>query len=70
MPLQCKLFSVIQADKKNDRGMVAASAHDANGYDRERMVSLINPVSEELTGSKQGRANKDRDDGRPPERHD
>ena len=47
-----------------------ATVYAVNNYDRERMKSLMNPVSEEPTSPKQDEVIKEKDKGRPPEQRD
>ena len=51
-------------------GLVIATVYAVNNYDRERMKSLMNPVSEEPTSPKQDEVIKEKDKGRPPEQRD
>ena len=70
IPLQCKLSNVTQDSMKVQGGMVVAMVYAVNNYDRERMKSLMNPVSEEPTGPKQDVVIKEKDKGTPPEQYD
>ena len=47
-----------------------ATAYAVNNYDRERMKSLMNPVSEEPTSPKQDGVIKEKDKVGPPEQRD
>ena len=51
-------------------GVVIATVYAVNNYDRERMKSLMNTVSEEQTSPKQDEVIKEKDKGRPPEQRD
>ena len=46
-------------------GLVIATVYAVNNYDRERMKSPMNPVSEEPTSPKQDEVIKEKDKGRP-----
>ena len=70
IPLQCKLSNVTQDNMKIQGGLVIATVYAVNNYDRERMKSLMNPVSEEPTSPKQDEVIKEKDKGRPPEQRD
>ena len=48
-------------------GLVIATVYAVNNYDRERMKSLMNPVSEKPTSPKPDEGIKKKDKGRPPE---
>ena len=48
-------------------GLVIATNYAVDNYDRERMKSLMNPVSEKPTSPKQDEGVKKNDYGRPPE---
>ena len=67
IPLQCKLSNVTQENVNNQGGLVNATVYAVNNYDRERIKSLMNPVSEEPTSPKQDEGIKKKDKGRPPE---
>ena len=51
-------------------GLVITTVYAVSNYDRERMKSLMNPVSEEPTSPKQDEVIKEKDKGRPPEQRD
>ena len=70
MPLQCKLSNVTQANLKIQRGVVVATVYAVNNYDRERMMSLMDPVPEGTEDPKPDKMDEERDEGRPPERRD
>ena len=53
IPFQCRLSNVTQDNMKIQGGLVIATVNAVNNYDRERMKSLMNPVSEESTSPKQ-----------------
>ena len=65
IPLQCKLSNVTQDNVKIQGGLVIATVYAVNNYDRERMKSPMNPVSEEPTSPKQDEVIKEKDKGRP-----
>ena len=48
-------------------GLVIATVYTVNNYDRERMKSLMNPVSEEPTSLQQDEGVEKKDKGRPPD---
>ena len=68
IPLQCKLSNVTQDNVKIQGGLVIATAYAVNNYDRERMKSLMNPVSEEPTSPKKDDGIRKNDKGRPREK--
>ena len=53
IPFQWKLSNVTQDNVKIQGGLILATVNADNKYDRERMKSLMNPVSEEPTSPKQ-----------------
>ena len=65
--LQRKLSNVTQDNVKIQGGLVIATVYAVESYDRERMKSLMNPVSEEPTSPKQDEGIKKEVKGRPPE---
>ena len=67
VPLQCKLSNVTQGNMKI---LVIATVYAVNNYDRERMKSLMNTVSEEPTTPKQDEVIMEKDKGRPSEQRD
>ena len=70
IPLQCKLSNVTQDNMKIEGGLVIATVYAVNNNDRERIKSVINPVSEEPTSPKQDEVIKEKDKWRPPEQRD
>ena len=53
IPLQCKLSNVTQDNAKIQGGLVITTVYAVDNCDRERMKSLMNPVSEKPTSPKQ-----------------
>lgn len=69
MLLHYKLPNVTQTTMKLQRGVVIAMVYVVNNYDRDCMVSPMNPVSVGTTGLKHDKVVEVRDEGMPPERH-
>ena len=62
-----KVVECYPGQHKDPGGQLIATVYAVNNYDRERMKSPMNPVSEEPTSPKQDEMIKEKDKGRPPE---